>query len=174
MMAVPCWSSCITGILQRFLSSCSIKKHSGAFISSKLIPPNVGSNAATISTNFCGSVSFISISNTSMSAKILNRTALPSITGLLASGPILPRPKTAVPFVITPTKFPFAVYLKTSSGLFTISLQGSATPGEYARERSRWVFASLVGITSILPGLPLEWYSNANCFRSSFAIIMLL
>ena len=99
---------------------------------------------------------------------------MPSITGLLASGPILPKPKTAVPLVITPTKFPLAVYLKISSGLFTISLQGSATPGEYANDKSRWVFASLVGITSIFPGLPLEWYSNANCFRSSFAIIFLL
>ena len=53
----------------------------------------------------------ISISNTSIPAKILNNNPLPSITGFEASGPISPSPKTAVPFVITATRFPFAVYL---------------------------------------------------------------
>jgi hypothetical protein len=48
---------------------------------------------------------------TSISAKILNNNALPSITGFEASGPISPSPKTAVPFVITATKLPLAVYL---------------------------------------------------------------
>ncbi len=46
----------------------------------------------------------ISMSNTSMPANFLNSTALPSITGLAASGPILPRPSTAVPFEITATR----------------------------------------------------------------------
>ena len=41
------------------------------------------------------------MSNTSMPANFLNRTALPSITGLPASAPILPRPSTAVPLEIT-------------------------------------------------------------------------
>jgi hypothetical protein len=45
-------------------------------------------------------------SNTSMPANFLNRTALPSITGLDASGPILPRPSTAVPLVMTATRLP--------------------------------------------------------------------
>ncbi len=89
----------------------------------------MGPNDFTISTNLSGSVSLISISNTSMSAKILNKTAFPSMTGLLASAPIFPKPNTAVPLVITPTKFPFAVYLYTSAGLFLISVQGIATPG---------------------------------------------
>ena len=59
------------------------------------------------------SISFvpISMSKTSISANILNNNPFPSITGFEASGPISPRPKTAVPFVITATKFPFAVYL---------------------------------------------------------------
>ena len=124
-------------------------------MSSKFIPPNVGSNAFTICTNLSGSLSFISISNTSMSAKILNNTPFPSITGLLAAGPIFPNPSTAEPLVITPTKFPLAVYLYTSSGVAAISLQGSATPGEYANDKSRCVFASFDGTTSIFPGLPL-------------------
>ena len=53
----------------------------------------------------------ISISKTSIPAKILNNKALPSITGLEASGPISPSPKTAVPLEITATKFPLDVYL---------------------------------------------------------------
>ena len=80
-------------------------------MSSKFIPPNVGSNALTICTNFSGSFSFISMSNTSMSANILNNTPLPSITGFPASGPISPNPSTAVPLLITATRFPLAVYL---------------------------------------------------------------
>ena len=51
----------------------------------------------------------ISMSNTSMPANFLNRTALPSITGLPASGPILPRPSTAVPFDTTATRLARAV-----------------------------------------------------------------
>ena len=54
----------------------------------------------------------------------------PSITGLDASGPISPNPKTAVPFDITATKFPLVVYLYTLSLSLAISKQGSATPGE--------------------------------------------
>jgi outer membrane protein TolC len=41
----------------------------------------------------------------------LNKTALPSITGLLANAPTLPKPNTAEPFDITATKFPLLVYL---------------------------------------------------------------
>ncbi len=52
-----------------------------------------------------------SISNTSISANILNNKPFPSITGLDASGPISPKPRTAVPLEITATKFPLAVYL---------------------------------------------------------------
>ena len=78
-------------------------------MSSRLIPPKVGSNAATISTILSGSFSAISMSNTSTPANFLNKTPLPSMTGLEASGPILPKPKTAVPFVITATRFPRAV-----------------------------------------------------------------
>ena len=47
MMAVPCWSSCITGISSSSFSRFSISKHSGALISSRLIPPKVGAMAFT-------------------------------------------------------------------------------------------------------------------------------
>ena len=74
--------------------------------------------------------SLISISNTSMPANFLNKTALPSITGLAAKGPMSPKPKTAVPLVMTATKFPRLVYLNALFGSLTISSQGAATPGE--------------------------------------------
>ena len=70
------------------------------------------------------------MSNTSISAKILNNTPLPSITGLEAKGPIFPSPSTAVPLEITATKFPLEVYLYTSSLFSAIFKHGSATPGE--------------------------------------------
>ena len=130
IIAVPCWSSCMMGMFIFSRSSVSILKHSGALMSSKLIPPKVGSSDFTIFINSSGSYSSISISKTSIPANFLNSTPLPSITGFDASGPMLPRPNTAVPFDITATRFPLAVYLYTSSLLAAISLHGSATPGE--------------------------------------------
>ena len=109
MMAVPCWSSWNTGIFIRSRSLRSMWKHSGALMSSRLMPPKVGSRLAMISTSLSGSRSSISMSNTSMPANFLNSTPLPSITGLAASGPIAPRPSTAVPLVITPIRLPRAV-----------------------------------------------------------------
>ena len=78
-------------------------------MSSRLMPPKVGSRLAMISTSLSGSRSLISMSNTSMPANFLNSTPLPSITGLAAAGPIAPRPSTAVPLVITPMRLPRAV-----------------------------------------------------------------
>ena len=69
------------------------------------------------------------MSKTSIPANFLNRTALPSITGLLAKGPILPKPSTAEPLVITPTKLPLEVYLNALAGSATISKHAEATPG---------------------------------------------
>ena len=85
-------------------------------MSSRLIPPKVGSRLATISTNLSGSLSLISMSNTSMPANFLNRQAFPSITGLPASAPILPRPSTAVPLVITATRLAREVSVAASFG----------------------------------------------------------
>ena len=59
---------CITGISSSSFSRRSISKHSGALMSSRLIPPNVGAIALTASINLSGSFSFTSISNTSMPA----------------------------------------------------------------------------------------------------------
>ena len=130
IIAVPCWSSCITGIFISSFSLRSISKHSGALISSKFIPPKVGSKAFTIFTKSSTFLVSNSKSKTSISAKILNKIPLPSITGFPASGPISPKPKTAVPLLITATKLPLAVYLYTSSGFSAMRKHGSATPGE--------------------------------------------
>ncbi len=58
MIAVPCWSSWKTGIFRRCRSFASISKHSGALMSSRLMPPKVGSRDAMMSTSFWGSRSF--------------------------------------------------------------------------------------------------------------------
>ncbi len=110
MIAVPCWSSWKTGIFISAFSRRSISKHSGARMSSRLMPPKVGSRSFTTRMNSSGSVVATSMSKTSMSAKRLKRTPLPSITGLPARAPMLPSPSTAVPLLITPTRFPLAVY----------------------------------------------------------------
>ncbi len=78
-----------------------MRKHSGALISSRLMPPKVGSNEAMIFINCSSSVSLSSRSKQSIPANFLNKTALPSITGLAAKGPIGPSPRTALPFVTT-------------------------------------------------------------------------
>ncbi len=84
-------------------------KQSGALISSRFTAPKVGSSAQTMSARRTGSGSFTSMSKQSMLANFLNRTALPSITGFAASAPMLPRPRTAVPFEMTATRLPFDV-----------------------------------------------------------------
>ena len=111
IMAVPCWSSCITGISSSSLSRRSISKHSGALISSRFIPPKVWEIIFTVSMNLSTSFVSSSMSNTSMSANILNNNPFPSMTGLPDKAPISPSPSTAVPFEITATKLLLAVYL---------------------------------------------------------------
>ena len=51
----------------------------------------------------------ISMSIESISAKRLNKTDLPSITGFDANAPRFPKPKIALPLLITATRFPLLV-----------------------------------------------------------------
>src|SRR3989344_1265755 len=141
-------------------------KHSGALISSRLIPPKVGSRDAIIFASFIGSFSLISRSNALTSAKRLNKTLLPSMTGLPAKAPIFPKPKTAVPLDITPTKLPLEVYWYARAGFFSISKQGKATPGVYARDNSLAVPQGLVGFMEIFPGLGFCCYCKVFSFKS--------
>src|SRR6056300_320893 len=48
IIAVPCWSSCMTGISNSSFNLLSISKASGALISSRLIPPKVGAMVLTV------------------------------------------------------------------------------------------------------------------------------
>ena len=84
-------------------------KHSGALISSRFIPPNDGPKYLTELMNSSASSVSISKSIESMSQNLLNKTDLPSITGLDAWAPKFPSPKIAVPFDITASIFPLLV-----------------------------------------------------------------
>ena len=46
-IAVPCWSSCMTGMSSMARSRSSISKQRGAEMSSRLMPPKLGASAAT-------------------------------------------------------------------------------------------------------------------------------
>ncbi len=109
MIAVPCWSSWNIGISSIFFNSSSIIKHSGAAISSRLMPPKLTAKFFILLIISLGSLLSISKSIASISANLLNRTALPSITGFEAIAPKLPSPKIADPLLITATKFPLVV-----------------------------------------------------------------
>ena len=91
------------------------------------------------------------MSNTSMPANFLNRTPLPSITGLAASGPMSPRPSTAVPLVMTRHQ---VARRGVAEGVGRIAdlLAGRGPPGEYASARSCWLTSCLVAAIAILPG----------------------
>ena len=105
-IAVPCWSSWKTGMSTSFLSLSflSISKQRGAEISSRLMPPNEPARSAIVFTISSTSFERMQRGNASTPANSLKRTHLPSITGIPASGPISPRPKTAGPSVITATR----------------------------------------------------------------------
>ena len=121
-------------------------------MSSRLMPPKVGSSAATMSTKRSGSGSSTSMSKTSMPANFLNRTALPSITGLAASGPMLPSPSTAVPLVTTPTRLPRAVTLAASAG----SADDRVAGGRDARR---------IGERQVALVAPAAWSRRPRAFR---------
>ena len=101
--AVPCWSSWKTGIESRSWSRCSISKQRGAEMSSRLMPPKDGASRTTVSTISSVSVVSRQIGTASTPPNCLNSTALPSMTGIAAAGPMSPSPSTAVPSVTTAT-----------------------------------------------------------------------
>jgi len=109
MIAVPCWSSWKTGMSSSSCSSVSMRKHSGLLMSSRLMPPKVTPMFFTTVMISSGSFEDSSMSMESTSAKRLNSTLLPSITGLEASAPRSPRPRIAVPLEITATRLPLDV-----------------------------------------------------------------
>ncbi len=98
-------------------------------MSSRLIPPKVGAISRTASMIFSGSWVSRQIGKASMSANSLNSIALPSITGIAASGPMSPRPSTAEPSETTATVFRLIVKSKAFLRSSWISMQTRATPG---------------------------------------------
>ena len=140
-----------------FFSSVSTLKQSGALISSRFIPPKEGPRSFTQLMNSSGSCVSTQISIDSTPANLLKSTAFPSITGFDASDPMFPRPRTAVPLEITATVFPLLVYLYAFSLSQAIAIHGTATPGEYARERSFTLFIGLVDLIVNFPGIGVLW-----------------
>ena len=109
-IAVPCWSSCMTGQSSASIRRRSISKHRGAEMSSRLTAPNVGRSRMTVSTISSGSFVSSTIGIESKPPNVLNSADLPSITGSDAAGPMSPRPSTAVPSLITATRRLAQVY----------------------------------------------------------------
>ena len=114
-------------------SSCfsrsSISKQRGAEMSSRLIPPKVGAIRRTASTIRSGSWVSRQIGKASIAANSLNSIALPSITGIAASGPMSPSPSTAEPSETTATVFRLIVKSNAFLRSSAISMQTRATPG---------------------------------------------
>ena len=72
-------------------------------MSSRLMPPKLGAIRATVSTISSTSVVSRTSGTASTPPKSLNSSALPSITGSAARGPMSPSPRTAVPSDTTAT-----------------------------------------------------------------------
>ena len=149
--AVPCWSSWKIGISVHALSFSSISKQRGAEISSRFTPPKLPEISCTVLTISSTSFDLIQRGNASTPPNALNNTHFPSITGIPASGPISPRPSTAVPSVTTATIFQRRVRSYDFEISFCISRQGCATPGVYASDNSSFVFTEALGVHSIFP-----------------------
>ena len=92
------------------------RSSAGAEMSSRLMPPKPGAIALTVRT--ISSTSFVArqIGNASTPPNSLNSIALPSITGIAASGPMSPSPSTAVPSVTTATVLRLIVSVQSSLG----------------------------------------------------------
>ncbi|CAB5046621.1 unannotated protein [freshwater metagenome] len=135
----------------------SISKHSGALMSSRLMPPNVGAMRCTKSTTSSAVRALMQIGKPLTPPNSLNKSALPSITGIAPSGPMSPRPRTAVPLLTIATVFLRIVYLCDNDGSFSIAVHTRATPGVYAIDKSSRSFTGAVVMTSILP---------ASCMRN--------
>ena len=148
----------------------SISKHRGALMSSRLMPPNPGAIRTTVSTMSSTSVASRQIGTASMPPNSLKSTALPSITGREAAGPMFPRPSTALPSVTTATTCDFHVRSWTSSGFRSMAVQTRATPGVYASERSSRLRSGAVETVS---SLPPRCRTNTGSF-SSYGVVGML
>jgi len=81
----------------------------------------------------------------------LNSSALPSLTGNPASGPMSPSPSTRLPSETTATRLARLVCSNDSSGSRSITLHDAATPGVYQTEKSANERIAHLGSVCILP-----------------------
>ncbi len=93
------------------------------------MPPKVGAIASTVATISSGSFVSRQIGKASTPPNSLKSIALPSITGIAASGPMSPRPSTAEPSETTATVLRLIVYWKAFERSSWIAMQTRATPG---------------------------------------------
>ena len=107
----------------------SISKQRGALMSSRLMPPKVGATAVTVATISSGSLVLRQSGKASTPPNSLNSIALPSMTGIAASGPMSPSPSTALPSDTTATVLRLIVYWNALSRSSAIAVQTRATPG---------------------------------------------
>ena len=98
-------------------------------MSSRLMPPKAGAMSLTVSMIFSGSFVLSAMGKASTPASSLKSMALPSMTGIAASGPMSPRPSTAVPSVTTATALCFMVRVKAREGSSLMAMHTRATPG---------------------------------------------
>ena len=105
-MAVPCWSSWNTGMSsmldEALLDLERARRGDVLEVDAAEGGLELGSRVSMISS---GSLVLTQIGNASTPAKCLNSSALPSMTGMAASGPMSPRPSTAVPSETMATVF---------------------------------------------------------------------
>ncbi len=120
-------------------------------MSSRLTPPKEGCRNLTVSMIFSGSFVPRQIGYASTPPRYLNRRDLPSMTGMPASGPMSPRPKTLVPSDMTPTVFHRFVCMYDRSLFLLMALHGSATPGVYQIAKSLKSLTAHLETISILP-----------------------
>src|SRR5512136_518619 len=120
-------------------------------MSSRLTPPSDGCSILTVSMILSGSFVPRHRGKASTPPRYLNRSDLPSMTGMPASGPMSPRPRTLVPSEITPTVFHLLVCTYDRSLSLLIALHGSATPGVYHTANALKSHTAHLGTTSILP-----------------------
>jgi hypothetical protein len=83
--------------------------------------------------------------------RYLKRMAFPSMTGMAASGPMSPSPRTRVPSETTATMLALLVCSKTFSGWASMSRQAAATPGVYQMAKSLKLRTAHFRVDMILP-----------------------
>ena len=129
-MAVPCWSSCSTGIFIRARSPLLDDEALGRLDVLQVDrAEGCSRHGDRIGQLLRVALADLDVEHVDV-GELFEQDRLPSMTGFAASGPMLPRPSTAVPLEITATRLPRAVKREALAGSSAIAMHASATPGE--------------------------------------------